>query len=212
MPPGETGAGLARGLYLITPDMADTAALLAKVAPVLPYATWLQYRNKGADRVLRREQVQALLPQCRAAGVPLIVNDDWRLAAECGAQGAHVGEDDGDLRQAREQLGPQAILGASCYDSLALAEAAVAAGAGYVAFGAFFPSRSKSTHRRASPELLQAAATLGVPRVAIGGISADNAPALVAAGADLLAVIGSVFEAPDPAAAAQALQRAFPAP
>ena len=101
MSPGETGAGHARGLYLITPDMAYTAALLAKVAPVLPYATWLQYRNKGADRVLRREQLQALLPQCRAAGVPLIVNDDWRLAAECGAQGAHVGEDDGDLRQAR---------------------------------------------------------------------------------------------------------------
>ena len=199
----------ARGLYPVTPDVADTGALLALVEPVLPLATWLQYRNKGASDALRREQVQALLPLCRAHGVPLIVNDDWRLAADCGADGAHLGEDDDALGDARQALGPAAILGASCYDSFARAERAVAQGASYVAFGAFFATTSKLTTRRAGTALLREAAALGVPRVAIGGITPDNAPALVAAGADLVAVIGGVFGAPDPAAAAQAYLRAF---
>lgn len=198
-----------RGLYPITPDEADTTRLLARVRPVLPYATWLQYRNKAADRAARRAQVEALLPLCRAHGVPLLVNDDWQLAADCGADGAHLGEDDGDLREARAALGPEAIVGASCYDSLALAGRAVAAGANYVAFGAFFPTASKATTRRATTALLREAAALGVPRVAIGGITPDNAQPLVAAGADLLAVIGGVFGAPDPVAAARAYLRAF---
>jgi thiamine-phosphate pyrophosphorylase len=207
----ETGAALARGLYAITPDVADTAGLLARVAPVLPWTTWLQYRNKGAGEALRREQLAALRPACRAQGVALIVNDDWRLAAECGADGVHLGEDDGDLRQARAALGPAAIVGASCYDSLALARRAVEAGADYVAFGAFFPTSTKATTRRADPALLREAAELNVARVAIGGIAPDNAPALVAAGADLIAVVGGVFGAADPAAAARAYQRAFEA-
>ena len=113
------------------------------------------------------------------------------------------------MRDARAALGPAAILGASCYDSLALARAAVAAGADYVAFGAFFPSATKAATRRACPGLLRGAADLGVPRVAIGGITADNAPALIAAGADLVAVVNGVFGAPDPGAAARAFQRAF---
>lgn len=199
----------ARGLYAITPDVADTGRLLALVEPVLPSTAWLQYRNKAADAALRREQATALLARCRAHGVPLIVNDDWRLAAGCGADGAHLGQDDGALRDARAALGPAAILGASCYDSLALARAAVAAGADYVAFGAFFPSATKAATRRADPGLLRGAADLGVPRVAIGGITADNAPALIAAGADLVAVVNGVFGAPDPGAAARAFQRAF---
>lgn len=205
-----TEAPRARGLYLLTPDEADTASLLAKVARALPHATWLQYRNKAADRALRRAQVDALLPLCRARGVPLLVNDDWRLAAECGADGAHLGEDDGDLREARDTLGASAIVGASCYDSLDLARRAVDAGADYVAFGAFFPTSTKATTRRATTALLRDAASLGVPRVAIGGITPDNAPALAAAGADLIAVVGGVFAAPDPAIAAQAYLRAFP--
>src|SRR5690606_30089955 len=110
---------------------------------------------------------------------------------------------------ARQALGPAAILGASCYDSFARAERAEAQGASYVAFGAFFATTSKLTTRRAGTALLREAAALGVPRVAIGGITPDNAPALVAAGADLVAVIGGVFGAPDPAAAAQAYLRAF---
>ena len=210
---GETsaaGSRRARGLYLVTPDIADTGALLAQAGAVLPFATWLQYRNKEADAALRCAQVRALLPACRAHGVALIVNDDWRLAAECGADGVHLGEDDGAPDAARAALGDGAIVGASCYDSLARARDAVAAGADYVAFGAFFPSHTKTNTRRAGTHLLRDAAALGVPRVAIGGITADNAPALVAAGADLLAIVGAVFHAPDPAAAARACLRAFP--
>lgn len=207
----ETGAVHARGLYAITPDLADTGLLLSMVHAALPSTRWLQYRNKTASPALRRAQLEVLLPLCRTHGVPLIVNDDWRLASDCGADGAHLGEDDGDLRAARAALGPDAILGASCYDSLALARQAVQAGAGYVAFGAFFDTATKATTRRPGPGLLRQAAALGVTRVAIGGITPDNAPELVAAGADLVAVVSGVFGSPDPAAAAQAYQRAFAA-
>ncbi len=199
----------ARGLYLITPDEAGTARLLDRVRPVLGLATWLQYRNKTADAALRREQAIALQALCAEAGVPLLINDDAALAAQVGAAGVHLGEDDGDIAAARALLGPAAIIGASCYDALDLAERAIAAGASYVAFGAFFPTTTKVVTRRATPELLIAAAGLDVPRVAIGGITPDNAAPLVAAGADLLAVIGSVFDAPDPVATAKAYQRHY---
>jgi len=199
-----------RGLYLITPDETDTARLLARIAPLLDAGvTWLQYRNKTADAALRREQATALQALCANAGVPLLVNDDAALAAEIGAAGAHLGEDDGALAAARTLLGPDAILGASCYDSLALARDAVAAGASYVAFGAFFPTTTKLVTRRATPDLLRDAAALGVPRVAIGGITPENGRTLVEAGADLLAVIGGVFDAPDPVAAVHAYRRCF---
>ncbi len=200
-----------RGLYLITPDGADTDALAARVAPLLAHAAWLQYRNKAADAALRREQARALLPLCRARGVPLIVNDDAALAADIGADGAHLGEDDGDIAAARALLGGDAILGVSCYDSLERAQRAAAAGADYVAFGAFFPSRTKAATRRAAPDLLRDSAALGLPRVAIGGITPDNAPALIAAGADLIAVVGGVFQAADPLAAARAYRNLFDA-
>ena len=198
-----------RGLYLLTPDEPETAQLLAQVASVLPHATWLQYRNKRADAALRRAQVQALLPLCRATGVPLIVNDDWRLAADLGADGAHLGEDDGALIDARAALGADAILGASCYDDITLAQRAVEAGASYVAFGAFFPSPTKPDARVARKSLLRDAEALGVPRVAIGGITPENARQLAAAGADLVAVISGVFAARHPAAAAHAYRAAF---
>src|SRR5690606_2784882 len=199
-----------RGLYLITPDEPDTRRLLQRVVPLLGTGVaWLQYRNKGASPALRREQAEALQAACAAAGVPLLVNDDAVLAAAVGAAGAHLGEDDGALAAARALLGPRAILGASCYDSLQLARDVVAAGASYVAFGAFFPTTTKVVSRRATPELLRQAGALGVPRVAIGGITPDNGAALVEAGADLLAVIGSVFDAPDPVAAVQAYRRCF---
>ena len=200
---------LTHGLYLLTPDETDTARLLARVAAVIGQATLLQYRNKAAGAALAREQVEALLPLCRERGVPLLVNDDWRLARACAADGVHLGEDDGDLRAAREALGEDAIIGASCYDSLAHARAAVAAGADYLAFGALFPSPTKPAARRATPALLREARALGLPVVAIGGITPDNARAAVEAGADLLAVISGVFDAPDPAAAARAYRRAF---
>ena len=202
-----------RGLYAITPDEADTARLLVRVEAVLQAgAAWLQYRNKQADSALREHQAQALQPLCRRHGVPLIINDDWRLAAALGADGAHLGQNDGELAAARKALGAGAILGASCHDDLKLAQAARAAGASYVAFGAFFPSPTKPHARRASLDLLRDSATLGVPRVAIGGITPDNARLLVAAGADLLAVISGVFDAPDPAAATRAYLSSFDHP
>jgi thiamine-phosphate pyrophosphorylase len=199
-----------RGLYLLTPDEADTTRLLARVLPALDAGVaLLQYRNKQAEAGLRREQAQALLAACQARAVPLIVNDDWRLAAELGADGAHLGEDDGELREARLALGDGCILGASCYNDLARAERAAAAGASYLAFGAFFASSSKPLARRADLALLRQAARFGLPLVAIGGITPDNARSLVAAGADLLAVIGAVFEAPDPVAAVRTFHSCF---
>ncbi|QOW22591.1 thiamine phosphate synthase [Novilysobacter avium] len=199
-----------RGLYAITPDESVTARLLSRVDAVLAAgATWLQYRNKLADKAMRRQQVAALQPLCARHGVALIINDDWRLAASMGADGAHLGEDDGELAEARAALGADAILGASCYDRLELAQRAVAAGASYVAFGAFFESATKPLARRATPDLLRKAASLNVPRVAIGGITAENGRQLVDAGADLLAVISGVFDAPDPAAAVRGYLACF---
>lgn len=199
-----------RGVYLITPSEADTARLLVRVAPLLAAgACWLQYRNKSADAVLRHEQAAALRALCDAHGVPLIINDDAVLAQRIGAAGVHIGEDDGDIAAARALLGPRAIIGASCYDDLGLAERAVAAGASYIAFGAFHPSTSKHTTRRAHPDLLRQSAALGVPRVAIGGLTPDNVGPVIAAGAELVAVISSVFEADDPVASLHAYLACF---
>lgn len=198
-----------RGLYLITPDEADTARLLARLRPALAEGpVLLQYRNKAAGPALRREQAGAVLALCRETGIPLVVNDDWQLALEIGAEGAHLGGDDGDLAEARAAA-PGLRLGASCYDDLGRAHAAAAAGADHLAFGAFFPSGTKPLARRAHPSLLRDSADLDLPRVAIGGITPDNAPGLVAAGADFLAVIGGVFASDDPAAAVRAYRRAF---
>jgi thiamine-phosphate pyrophosphorylase len=179
-----------RGLYLVTPDEADDGRLLARTAPVLPFATWLQYRNKAAGPAVRARQAAALQGRCATAGV-------------------HLGEDDGDIAAARALLGTDAIIGVSCYDDAGRAHAAAAAGADYLAFGAFFPSSTKPGARHARPDLLRQTASLDLPRVAIGGITPDNAPALIAAGADLVAVISGVFDAPDPIAAARAYRALF---
>lgn len=198
------------GLYAITPDEPDTSGLLARVEPVLRAgAGWLQYRNKPANAFLRNQQATALQPLCQHYGVPLIINDDWQLAVALGADGAHLGDDDGDLAAARTALGPDAILGATCQDSLERAVDAVAMGASYVAFGAFFSSTTKPLAPRASPELLRRAATLGVSVVAIGGITPDNGRTLLDSGADLLAVVSGIFDAPDPAAATRAYLSCF---
>jgi thiamine-phosphate pyrophosphorylase len=204
-----TAPSWGRGLYLITPDEADTPRLLARVAAVLPHAALLQYRNKAADAGLRQAQAEALAVLCREHGVPLVINDDAVLARAVAAAGVHLGEDDGDIVAARGLLGEDAIVGVSCYDDLSRAKAAAAAGASYIAFGAFFPSTTKPNARHATPDLLRDSAGLGLPRVAIGGITPDNAGGLVEAGADLLAVIGGVFDAPDPAAAARTLRSLF---
>ncbi len=198
-----------RGLYLITPDEPDTGRLLARVDAVLDHAALLQYRNKSADAALRRAQAAALYALCAARGVRLIVNDDTALALAIGADGVHLGEDDGDLHAARVALGADALIGVSCYNDPGRARTAAAAGADYVAFGAFFPSITKPNARRATFDLLNDSAGLGLPRVAIGGITPDNARSVVAAGADLIAVVSGVFDAPDPPAAARAYRDCF---
>jgi thiamine-phosphate pyrophosphorylase len=199
------------GLYALTPDEPDTRTLVAKVrAAVAGGAAAVQYRNKPADPALRAGQVQALLAVCRPAGVPLVVNDDIELALATDAAGVHLGRDDGDLAAARRRLGPGRLLGASCYDRLELAERAVAAGADYVAFGSMFASPTKPAAVRAPLAILGSARRLGRPVVAIGGITLENAPAAIAAGADSLAVITALFEAADVAARARAFSALFP--
>ena len=208
------GAGrLAHGLYLLTPDMADTARLLARVAAVLPARpAAIQYRNKCLDPAARAAQGAALRARCREAGVRFIVNDDLALALALEADGVHLGKDDGDLAAARRAIGAGRCLGVSCYGAWARAEAAVAAGADYVAFGAMFPSPTKPAAVAADAGLLsRARAAFDVGVVAIGGITLHNAPALVSAGATQLAVISDVFDAPDPLARARAYARLFAA-
>ena len=198
-----------RGLYAITPDCADTALLLQKVAAVLPHVALLQYRGKLPDARLRFEQASALAEACRAAAVPLIVNDDPALASRCAADGVHLGEHDGSVASARQLLGPNAIIGVSCYNDLLRGQQAAQAGADYLAFGAMFPSPTKPAARRAGLPLLGQARTLGLTVVAIGGITPDNGRQVVRAGAELLAVVSGLFDAPDPATAAQAYRACF---
>ena len=200
---------LRRGLYLITPDERDPARLLARVMPLLPFAACLQLRAKPMDTHALRDAGARLRAACSEACVPFVVNDDARLAHELEADGVHLGEHDGGIAEARAMLGDRAIIGASCYDDLQRARDAVAAGADYIAFGAFFPSTTKPNARRASPGLLRDSASLGVPRVAIGGLTPDNARSLVEAGVDLIAVISGVFDAPDPISAVRAYLSCF---
>ena len=203
------------GLYALTPDELDTPRLVAAVGAALDGgARAIQYRNKAAPPDVRRAQAQPLARLVAARGALFIVNDDAALAAAVGADGVHVGEDDGSVAAARAIVGEGALIGVSCYDDPARADAAVRDGADYVAFGSFFPSSTKPGARRATVGLLRQARRLGVPVVAIGGIDARNARALVEAGADALAVIRDVFERPTPqaiAAAAAAIAAVFSA-
>lgn len=202
---------LARGgLYAVTDGPRDD--LLDAVAAALTGgARLLQYRDKTVDATRRGAEAHALQALCTRFGVPLLINDDVALAAAVGAAGVHLGEDDVGIAAARAVLGPQAIIGVSCYDDIDRARTLAAAGADYLAFGAFSPSPTKPNARRATPDLLRQAAALGLPRVAIGGITPDNGGPLVAAGADYLAVISAVFGDADPRAAAQRFAALFPA-
>lgn len=184
-----------RGLYAITDStlLSDGRLLTAAEQAILGGACILQYRDKSSDRSRRQQQSQLLLTLCRQHGVTFIINDDVTLAAAIGADGVHLGRDDGDIATARRTLGG-GIIGISCYNQWPLAEAAVAAGADYIAFGAFFPSATKPNAVRASPELLERCRReLTVPVVAIGGITPANGRELIEAGADMLAVVQGVF-------------------
>lgn len=202
------------GLYALTPDEDDTARLVGLVRAALEGgAAAVQYRHKRAPASLRHAQASALAALHAARGALFIVNDDPALAAAVGADGVHVGADDASVMAARELVGPDRIVGVSCYDDFARAEAAVQAGADYVAFGSFHASGTKPAARRADVALLRRARTLGVPVVAIGGIDAGNARALVDAGAHAVAVIRDVFDRADTTdvtRAAAALAACFP--
>jgi len=207
--PGKT----LRGLYALTDGRLTPAERLlpAVTAAIRDGARLIQYRDKSNDPARRRAEARALLVLCRAHGALLIINDDIALAAEIGADGVHLGRDDAGLAAARVQLGPRAIIGISCYDSLERAVAAAQAGADYVAFGSFYPSATKPQAIRAPLELLPVARRqLSIPICAIGGITPENGVALLAAGADMLAVIHGLFAAPDVTAAARAYAGLFP--
>jgi thiamine-phosphate pyrophosphorylase len=190
--PGMPGSGL----YAITGGTHVDLVAAARAA-LQGGAAILQYRDKARDADRRLREARALSELCREFAVPLIINDDVELASRCTAAGVHLGEDDPAIGEARALLGPQAIIGASCYDSLQRARDAAAAGADYLAFGAFFPTSTKAVTRRATPALLGDARELGLPLVAIGGITPDNGGSLVAAGADFLAVVSALFGARD---------------
>jgi len=200
-----------RGLYAITPDGLPPAALLASVgAAVNGGARLVQYRDKRAHDTRRADLARALLALCRQSGACLLINDDLALALAVDADGVHLGSDDGDLRAARDALGPRRLLGASCYASFERARAAVAAGADYVAFGAVYPSTTKPQAVCAPLSLFsRCRADLRVPACAIGGVTLSNSAPLLVAGADLLAVISDLFTAADIAARAAAYQQLF---
>ena len=200
------------GLYAVTdPALQAPGQLAASVAQAIDGGTALvQYRDKTGNAGTRLLQAGALADICRARGVVFIVNDDIMLAADCGAHGVHLGKDDADPRSARKLLGTEAIIGVSCYNDLSLAHAAAEAGADYIAFGRFFPSRTKPAAVQAGPELIrQAKQDLSLPIAAIGGITPANAGQLIDAGADMLAVVQGIFAAADVRRAAAAFSVLF---
>lgn len=187
------------GLYAITDShLLPGERLFDGVAAALRGgAVMVQYRDKSASTAARLDQATRLQAMCREAKVPLIINDDAELAHAVGAAGVHLGQDDTALAEARALLGQQAIIGITCHGELALARKAAEAGADYLAFGRFFPSTTKPGERYADRTLLPQAREFRLPLVAIGGITTENGPQLVQAGADCLAVIGDLFGASD---------------
>lgn len=207
-----TSPGL-RGLYAITPDALcrEPQRLGAAVAAALRGgARLIQYRDKISTPVQRLQLARELLTLCRRHQVPLIINDDMQLAAEAGADGVHIGMSDAPLAQARALLGPRAIIGVTCGNSIERALAAQAGGANYISFGRFFDSRTKPHAPPAGIETLrQARAEIKIPICAIGGLTPKNAAPLIAAGADLIAAVGGLFDAADVKAATQEYSRLF---
>jgi thiamine-phosphate pyrophosphorylase len=185
---------LIQGLYAITPDTLDTPWLVAQVKSALQGgASVLQYRNKVANAEVKFAQASALSALCKEYAVPFIVNDDVALCKQTNADGVHLGGSDGDIASARKLLGPHKLIGASCYNLFELAEAAKMAGADYVAFGACFASSTKPNAPVAELNLFTKAKSLGLPAVAIGGITLENAPSVIHAGATSIAVINALF-------------------
>lgn len=200
-----------RGLYAITPEAANGKHLLANVEAALAGGCRvLQFRDKESTMAERVARARALRELTRRFGCALLINDDLALARLIDADGVHLGRDDGSLAAARAILGPAKILGTSCYADLTAAIDASAAGADYVAFGAVYPSPTKPLAPPVAVDLFfRAKTTLTAATCAIGGITLANAPPLIDAGTDLLAVISDLFSAPDIAARAAQYQRLF---
>ncbi len=194
-----------RGLYVITPTLYPSEQILIGnvAAAIEGGARIVQFRDKSADRVLQQQTASALVQLCRARQTLFLVNDDVELARAVGADGVHLGQDDMSLADARRQLGDNAIIGVTCHNSLTAARVATQGGADYVAFGRFFPSRTKPDASAVDVEILhRARQQLDLPVVAIGGITSENGGRLIEAGADMLAVVDGVFGQTDIAAAA----------
>lgn len=200
-----------RGLYLVTPNWDDTAALVKATEQALRAgASLLQYRHKSASAVLRRAQAAQLLALCRDYQRPFIINDHLDLCLEIDADGVHVGGTDACVAEARRVLGADKIVGASCYGDMQLARDACAGGASYVAFGGFYPSKVKQYPVTTSPDIINwAKDAIALPCVVIGGMTAQNAAPLVARGADMVAAISSVYGAADMDAAIEGFSRLF---
>ncbi|MCQ9615472.1 thiamine phosphate synthase [Paenalcaligenes niemegkensis] len=209
------------GLYGITPEWDDTDRLLKAVSEAHRGGmTVLQWRRKLAAPALATAQLNELLALCRELSLPLLINDGWKVALAVAADGAHLGRDDGDLAEARAVLSPPRYVGASCYDQPELARLALEKNVDYVAFGAMFSSSVKPDAVRALPEHLQQGRALcqafahdnrRAAVVAIGGITPENALEVIQAGADSIAVISSLFEAPDIYERARQFNRLFTA-
>lgn len=201
----------------MTPPEIDLAAFPDRLSQALEAGdvACLQLRLKTgdgpADEAVIRKAVERLRPICHNHDVALILNDDPVLAAELDCDGVHVGQEDAPYAEARQIVGPDAIVGVTCHNSRHLAMSAAEQGADYVAFGAFFPTHTKQARTQADIELLSWWAELmEVPVVAIGGITVENCRPLVEAGADFLAVVGGVWNHKDgPAAAVAAFNRIF---
>lgn len=202
-----------RGLYLVTPNWDDTEKLLDVSEQALRTGVaLLQYRHKSADAGQRREQAGALLALARKYKVPFIINDYVELCEELDADGVHVGGTDASVAQVRAQLGQGKIIGASCYGDMALAHAAQAGGASYVAFGGFYPSLVKKYAVTTAPDIvLQAKREIALPCVVIGGMTPLNAAPLTARGADMVAAISSVYQAGDTVIAVEQFNHLFTA-
>ena len=198
------------GLYAITDPalIPDRQLLPAAEAALRGGARLLQYRDKTATPAQRRHRASQLQTLCRQYGALFLVNDDPALAADIEADGVHIGQSDGGIARARQRLGPDKIIGVTCHGDLTLAEQAAEAGADYVAFGRFFPSRTKPQAPPADSAILQQARKqLAIPLVAIGGIDAENGGRLLEQGADALAVIHALFSSPAPEHVEQAARR-----
>lgn len=187
------------GLYAITDAtlLPPERLIPAVEAALRGGAVMVQYREKSLPFPDRLSQARNLLAACNNARVPLIINDDPELAKRAGASGVHLGQSDSSLTLARKHLGENAIIGATCHASMDLAAEAYHAGADYLAFGRFFPSSTKPGAPAASPDILGRARRFGKPITAIGGIALENGESLIRAGADMLAVVGGLFDGDD---------------